>query len=72
MVCFISRGALKQLSTSTPAMTAQAHSPDPPSPKVNSKEDKKIPTTSKARQKKFHRHFPVVDIDEKVLNCKYL
>lgn len=61
------KGALKQLSSSTPAMTAQARSPEPPSPKAISKEDK-LPTTSKARQKKFHRHFPAVDIEEKVLN----
>lgn len=27
--------------------------------------------SSKARQKKFHRHFKQVDIDEKVLNCKF-
>lgn len=60
------RGALKQLSCSTPAMTAQAQSPEPPSPKASSKDEKH--TTSKARQKKFHRHFPVVDDDEKVLN----
>lgn len=26
--------------------------------------------SSKARQKKFHRHFKQVDIEEKVLNCK--
>ncbi|KAF5302720.1 hypothetical protein FQR65_LT08462 [Abscondita terminalis] len=61
------KGALKQLSSSTPAMTAQARSPEPPSPKAISKEDK-LPTTSKARQKKFHRHFPAVDLEEKVLN----
>ncbi|KAK5650889.1 hypothetical protein RI129_001918 [Pyrocoelia pectoralis] len=61
------KGALKQLSSSTPAMTAQARSPEPPSPKGSTKEDK-LPTTSKARQKKFHRHFPAVDIEEKVLN----
>ncbi|GJQ83184.1 hypothetical protein Trydic_g18211 [Trypoxylus dichotomus] len=60
------KGALKQLSCSTPAMTAQAQSPEPPSPKASSKDEKN--TTSKARQKKFHRHFPVVDDDEKVLN----
>lgn len=48
-------------------MTAQAQSPEPPSPKATSKKDK-LPTTS--RQKKFHRHFPAVDCDEKVLNCK--
>ncbi|KAF5284082.1 hypothetical protein FQA39_LY17131 [Lamprigera yunnana] len=60
-------GALKQLSSSTPVMTAQARSPEPPSPKAITKEDK-LPTTSKARQKKFHRQFPVVDIEEKVLN----
>ncbi|KAI4458876.1 hypothetical protein MML48_6g00017146 [Holotrichia oblita] len=59
-------GALKQLSCSTPAMTAQAQSPEPPSPKASSKDEKN--TTSKGRQKKFHRHFPVVDDDEKVLN----
>ncbi|KRT81636.1 hypothetical protein AMK59_6039 [Oryctes borbonicus] len=47
-------------------MTAQAQSPEPPSPKASSKDEKN--TTSKARQKKFHRHFPVVDEDEKVLN----
>lgn len=60
------KGALKQLSCSTPAMTAQAQSPEPPSPKASSKDEKN--TTSKARQKKFHRHFPGVDDDEKVLN----
>lgn len=51
-------------------MTAQPHSPEPPSPKALAKEDK--PTTSKAREKKFHRHFPSVEDDEKVLNCKYV
>ncbi|KAK9695350.1 GRAM domain [Popillia japonica] len=63
---FVDVGALKQLSCSTPAMTAQAQSPEPPSPKASSKDEKN--TTSKGRQKKFHRHFPVVDDDEKVLN----
>lgn len=67
---FNCRGALKQLSSSTPAMTAQAKSPEPPSPKVITKEDK-LPTTSKSRQKKFHRHFPAVDLEEKVLNCEF-
>lgn len=28
------------------------------------------PGSSKARQKKFHRHFKTVAADEKVLNCK--
>jgi len=29
------------------------------------------PGSSKARQKKFHRHFKSVDADERVINCKY-
>ncbi|XP_071055305.1 GRAM domain-containing protein 2A-like isoform X2 [Onthophagus taurus] len=62
------KGTLKQLSSSTPAMTAQAQSPEPPSPKTTSSKEEKHHTTSKGRQKKFHRHFPMVDIDEKVLN----
>ncbi|XP_025831586.1 GRAM domain-containing protein 2B-like [Agrilus planipennis] len=62
-----SGGNIKQLSSSAPTMTAQARTPEPPSPKATTKEDK-LPTTSKARQKKFHRHFPTVDLDEKVLN----
>jgi hypothetical protein len=58
--------SLKHLSTSTPAMTAQAQLTEPPSPKTA--KESKVPTTSKARQKKFNRHFPAVDEDEKVLN----
>ncbi|XP_030763916.1 GRAM domain-containing protein 2A-like isoform X2 [Sitophilus oryzae] len=57
---------LKHLSTSTPAMTAQGHLAEPPSPKAA--KDPKVRTTSKARQKKFLRHFPNVEEDEKVLN----
>ncbi|KAF7282015.1 hypothetical protein GWI33_003676 [Rhynchophorus ferrugineus] len=57
---------LKHLSTSTPTMTAQGHLTEPPSPKVT--KDPKVRTTSKARQKKFLRHFPNVEEDEKVLN----
>lgn len=64
---FFYRGSLKQLSSSTPIMTAQQNSPEPPSPKTLAKEEK--PTTSKAREKKFHRHFPTVEVEEKVLNC---
>lgn len=29
------------------------------------------PGSSKARQKKFHRHFKQVDPDERVLDCKF-
>lgn len=29
------------------------------------------PGSSKARQKKFHRHFKQVAAEERVLNCKY-
>jgi hypothetical protein len=47
-------------------MTAQAQLTEPPSPKTA--KESKVPTTSKARQKKFNRHFPAVDEDEKVLN----
>lgn len=47
-------------------MTAQAQITEPPSP--NTTKDPKIRTTSKARQKKFLRHFPNVEDDEKVLN----
>ncbi|XP_066252188.1 GRAM domain-containing protein 2A-like isoform X5 [Euwallacea similis] len=57
---------LKHLSTSTPAMTAQGQLTEPPSPKAT--KDPKVHTTSKARQKKFLRHFPTVEEDEKVLN----
>nr|XP_015839633.1 PREDICTED: uncharacterized protein LOC100141873 isoform X1 [Tribolium castaneum] len=60
------KASLKHLSTSTPAMTAQAQLTEPPSPKTA--KENKVPTTSKARQKKFNRHFPAVDDDEKVLN----
>jgi hypothetical protein len=60
------KASLKHLSTSTPAMTAQAQLTEPPSPKTA--KESKVPTTSKARQKKFNRHFPAVDEDEKVLN----
>ncbi|XP_063906844.1 GRAM domain-containing protein 2B-like isoform X2 [Zophobas morio] len=60
------KASLKHLSTSTPAMTAQAQLTEPPSPKTA--KETKVPTTSKARQKKFNRHFPAVDEDEKVLN----
>lgn len=62
----IFRVSLKHLSTSTPIMTAQAQLTEPPSPKTS--KDPKVHTTSKARQKKFLRHFPNVDDDEKVLN----
>lgn len=64
------RASLKHLSTSTPAMTAQAQLTEPPSPKTA--KESKVPTTSKARQKKFNRHFPAVDEDEKVLNREFL
>uniref|UniRef100_A0AAR5PNK0 GRAM domain-containing protein n=1 Tax=Dendroctonus ponderosae TaxID=77166 RepID=A0AAR5PNK0_DENPD len=57
---------LKLLSTSTPTMTAQGQLAEPPSPKAT--KDPKVHTTSKARQKKFLRHFPNVEEDEKVLN----
>ncbi|GLV44144.1 GRAM domain containing 1B [Carabus blaptoides fortunei] len=61
------KGALKQLSSSAPIMTAQARSPEPPSPKVGKGE--KMPAgSSKARQKKFHRLFTQVDDDERVIN----
>lgn len=60
-----SRVSLKHLSTSTPVMTAQAHLDEPPSPKTPN--DPKT-HSSKARQKKFTRHFPNVEEDEKVLN----
>lgn len=60
------KASLKHLSTSTPVMTAQAQITEPPSP--NTTKDPKIRTTSKARQKKFLRHFPNVEDDEKVLN----
>lgn len=65
------RGALKQLSSSAPIMTAQARSPEPPSPKVG-KGEKMPPGSSKARQKKFHRLFAQVDDDERVINCKFV
>ncbi|XP_050304204.1 GRAM domain-containing protein 2B-like isoform X2 [Anthonomus grandis grandis] len=57
---------LKHLSTSAPTMTAQGHLTEPPSPKAI--KDPKVHTTSKARQKKFLRHFPNVEEEEKVLN----
>ncbi|KAJ8911617.1 hypothetical protein NQ315_017127, partial [Exocentrus adspersus] len=60
------KASLKHLSTSTPVMTAQAQLAEPPSPKAA--KDPKVHTTSKARQKKFLRHFPNVEDDEKVLN----
>uniref|UniRef100_V5GJ95 GRAM domain-containing protein 1B n=1 Tax=Anoplophora glabripennis TaxID=217634 RepID=V5GJ95_ANOGL len=60
------KASLKHLSTSTPVMTAQAQLAEPPSPKAT--KDPKVHTTSKARQKKFLRHFPNVEDDEKVLN----
>ncbi|XP_065170678.1 uncharacterized protein [Atheta coriaria] len=58
------KGNIKQLSTSAPIMTAQAQSPEPPSPK-GVKEIKAVPY--KAKQKKFHRHFPAAVTDD-VLN----
>ncbi|CAH1977375.1 unnamed protein product [Acanthoscelides obtectus] len=60
------KASLKHLSTSTPVMTAQAQLSEPPSPKPV--KEAKVHTTSKARQKKFLRHFPNVEEDEKVLN----
>lgn len=33
--------------------------------------EKKPKSTSRSRQKKFHRHFKQVAIDEEVLNCMY-
>lgn len=33
--------------------------------------EKKPKSTSRSRQKKFHRHFKQVAIDEEVINCKY-
>ncbi|XP_066147420.1 GRAM domain-containing protein 2B-like isoform X1 [Euwallacea fornicatus] len=62
----VDKSNLKHLSTSTPAMTAQGQLTEPPSPKAT--KDPKVHTTSKARQKKFLRHFPTVEEDEKVLN----
>lgn len=47
-------------------MTAQGQLTEPPSPKAT--KDPKVHTTSKARQKKFLRHFPTLEDDEKVLN----
>ncbi|KAF4524455.1 hypothetical protein B566_EDAN011878 [Ephemera danica] len=52
------RQALKQLSTSTPSMTTAESEPPAPTP----------PGSSKARQKKFHRHFKQVPPEERVLN----
>ncbi|XP_074033605.1 uncharacterized protein isoform X2 [Leptinotarsa decemlineata] len=60
------KASLKHLSTSTPIMTAQAQPTEPPSPKAV--KEPKVHITSKARQKKFLRHFPNVEEDEKVLN----
>ncbi|XP_060525975.1 GRAM domain-containing protein 2A-like isoform X2 [Cylas formicarius] len=62
----IDKTSLKHLSTSTPIMTAQGQLNEPPSPKAA--KDPKVHTTSKGRQKKFLRHFPNVEDDEKVLN----
>lgn len=47
-------------------MTAQAQLDEPPSPKTPS--DPKTYNISKARQKKFMRHFTNVEGNEKVLN----
>lgn len=47
-------------------MTAQAQLTEPPTPKAT--KEAKVHTISKTRQKKFVRHFPQVDEDEKVLN----
>lgn len=47
-------------------MTAQAQLEEPPSPKLPN--DPKTYVISKARQKKFMRHFPNVEEGEKVLN----
>ncbi|KAK9878900.1 hypothetical protein WA026_003729 [Henosepilachna vigintioctopunctata] len=70
---FGSRASLKLLSTSSPAMTAQAQLGGPPTPRPEKPVE--VPTTSKSREKKFHRHFPTVEIEEKVLNyysCAYV
>ncbi|XP_049820556.1 uncharacterized protein LOC109605487 isoform X5 [Aethina tumida] len=56
---------LKNLSTSTPQMTAQGQLNEPPSPKTI--KEAKVRPTSKSHQKKFNRHFHTVD-DEVVLN----
>lgn len=49
-------------------MTAQARSPEPPSPHGDQPGQAPV-NSSRARQKKFHKHFKV-DKDEKVENCK--
>ncbi|XP_017787041.1 PREDICTED: GRAM domain-containing protein 2-like isoform X3 [Nicrophorus vespilloides] len=61
-----SKRNIKHLSCSTPVMTAQAQSPEPPSPKASSSKDGKQ-SAYKGRQKKFIRHFPSASEDT-VLN----
>jgi hypothetical protein len=61
-VCF--RQSLKQLSASAPAMRTDLGK--------NSEKGELFmaPSSSKSRQKKFHRHFKTVPQEEKVLDCK--
>lgn len=67
IILYFCRQSLKHLSVSAPAMrTASTKSGGEGS-------DTGLPpmTTSKSRQKKFHRHFKNVPADEKVLDCKF-
>lgn len=66
--CVFYRQSLKHLSVSAPAMrTGSTKSSG------GDGSDSGLPpmTTSKSRQKKFHRHFKNVPPDEKVLDCEF-
>jgi hypothetical protein len=69
----ICRQALKHLSVSAPVMT-QAR-PQPPSDALVIPDGPPSPeqqtSSSKSRQKKFHRYFKQVAAEEHVLNCEY-
>jgi len=62
---FFLRQSLKHLSASAPVMQTALRSMGSDS------EFTLAPSSSKSRQKKFHRHFKTVAPDEKVLECKY-
>lgn len=66
---FLYRQSLKHLSVSAPAIKSAGVIMG-----TSSSDNEYIfaPTSSKSRQKKFHRHFSNVSQEEKVLDCKWM
>lgn len=76
------RSSKTQSLSQVAATTVRSSSPHPSKPVKNDSQDKpdkpekpekekKKKEVSSSRQKRFHRHFQQVAIDEKVINCKY-